>query len=72
MLTDGQRMRHTGRDSGDLVFWIEAVDPVAAAKDAARKNRVPVDLRDHVDSPHRLVSRKIKAAQGRGTFRPVT
>lgn len=62
-MPEGQRMRHKGRDSGDLVFWLETDDPARRAKEAERKARGRAELPDRIDQPHRLVSRRIKLAQ---------
>ena len=56
-MPDGQRLRHRGRESGDLVFWLEADDP------AERKVQGRTELPERIDHPHQLFARRIRSAQ---------
>lgn len=69
VLPPNRRMRQKGRDSGDLVFWIETFDPDEDAQKELEKKRLKeqrIDLPEYIENPHRLVSRRVKAGQTRG------
>lgn len=63
MVPEGQRMRHRGRESGDLIFWLETDDPAERARQLERKARGRMELPDRIDDPHKLFERRIRSAQ---------
>lgn len=61
----GKRLRLSGRSSGDLRLWLEDDDSKERLERAAKLANRPA-MPDFIEQPHKLVSRRIKAAQRRG------